>query len=766
VAFVRRALVLAVAVLALGPAAAFAAVDRAQTVLPPGESGFVRDAATGAGSPHRFDQLPLFVNFQWKRALFNQPGTTRRPRAGVKIVRDKFGVPAVTAGNDADAWFGVGFAVAQDRLTELELFRRRATGTLAEVLGEGSLADDEAARRDLAGPASLDAQVAALPAKLRARMRAYRDGVNAWIAHVRKTPADKPAEFDLLDVPLRDWTVRDSAAIGALLVRNVPWASEGREIQNAHALRGVGKENFQRLVPLRVKNAPLIIPRLEGTFPSQPGRTRKDEAEAFERSRKFVAGLALPPSDPTSGPAARRASVDVHGGSYAIAVRRGSGGILYSGPQLGFSFPELLYEVEVHRPGLHVHGGTAPGAPVVAVGFNRKVAWAITSGESDTDDLYAERLAGGSESYRFRGKVRKMACRNEVFRYSSGDTTKTKTSRLCRTVHGPVQQRTKGFGYARRFATLGRELETLVGIDKLDRASSVKGVDDAMRRVTWNENVTAVDGDGHLGFWHPGLLPLRPLDYDERLPYPGNGKAEWHGFLPVAKRPHLIDPKRQNWLANWNNIPAAGWTSGDGAARGRLGGRLHRANFLDGLVEKLAKNPSLGALEQLLHRSGTIAQQRPLVDGRLKDALTGSTGRARVVLRTLVNWDGSYARTNAAGTVSPGVATWQEFKQQIHDTALGPMGPGALQVDGENAAYHFFDASNGVDFGLRNLGMGGYRKAAAATFAVLAQRFGTSDPAKWREPRHNFPWIIQGAGSPPPIPFFERGTYEQLVDVK
>jgi hypothetical protein len=136
------------------------------------------------------------------------------------------------------------------------------------------------------------------------------------------------------------------------------------------------------------------------------------------------------------------------------------------------------------------------------------------------------------------------------------------------------------------------------------------------------------------------------------------------------------------------------------------------------------------------------------------------------VLSTLVDWDGSYARTNGAGTVSPGVATWQEFKKQIQAVALGPMGPGALQVDGENAEYHFFDASNGVDFGLRNLDTAGYRKAAAATFPVLAQRFGTPDPAKWREPRHLYPWTIQGAGSPPALPFFERGTYEQLVDVK
>jgi acyl-homoserine lactone acylase PvdQ len=761
----RRAVALALVSLAAVAAGARADVRRAETVLPPGESGFVRDAGSGAGSPHRFDQLPLFVNFRWKPALFGQPGTAEKPKPGVRIVRDKYGVPAVTAGNDRGAWFGVGYAVAQDRLTELELFRRRAYGTLAAVLGEGSLADDVAARRDLPGPAALDAEVTGLPPKLLARARAYRDGVNRWIAHVRKNPSDEPAEFKLLGVPLRDWTLRDTAAVGALLVRNVPWASQGREVQNAIALRGVGAKNFERLVPLHApKGAPLIIPPADGTFPSQPGRTRADERAAFKRSRKFVAGLKLPPSDPTTGPAAARSRVEVHGGSYVIAARRGSGGVLYSGPQLGFSFPELLYEVEVNRPGLHVHGDTAPGAPVVAVGFNRKIAWGVTSGESDTDDLYAEKLAGGPERYRFRGKVRKMSCRNEVFDISGGSS---KTERLCRSVHGPVQFRAGNWAYARRFATFGRELETVVGLDELDRAGSVKGADRALRDVTWNENVTAVDSGGHIGFWHPGLLPLRPKGFDERLPYPGDGSAEWHGFLPVSKRPHVIDPTGRNWLANWNNIPSAAWTSGDGSARGRIDGPLNHTAFLYDLVRsRVAKHPTLPALERLLHRSGTIAQQRPLVEGKLMAALQGSTGRARAVLRTLVDWDGSYARTNGAGTVSPGVATWQEFKDRTHDLALGPMGPGALQVDGENASYHYYDASNGVQFGLRTLGKSGYRKAAAATFAALAKRFGTTDPSKWRDPRHMYPWTLQGAGSPPPIPFFERGTYEQLVDVR
>src|SRR3712207_5050845 len=89
-----------------------------------------------------------------------------------------------------------------------------------------------------------------------------------------------------------------------------------------------------------------------------------------------------------------------------------------------------------------------------------------------------------------------------------------------------------------------------------------------MAKVTWNENLMAADSQGNIGYWHPGLLPIKPRGYDERLPFPGTGEAEWKGFLSVAQRPHVINPK-QGWLANWNNVPSVGWTQGDFPARER-----------------------------------------------------------------------------------------------------------------------------------------------------------------------------------------------------
>src|SRR4051794_25791318 len=181
-----RHLALAFSALALlFTAPASARVIQAETILPPGQSGFV---GPDGQSPHAQDQLSLFEKLLYKpEPLGGGPGGTSpsEPRPAVTIRRDDFGVPAITATNETDLWWGAGYAVAQDRLGEMELLRRRGAGTLAEVLGKNSLNDDLIARRDYYTAPELIAMFNTVPATLRSRTQGYVDGVNAWIDHVR-----------------------------------------------------------------------------------------------------------------------------------------------------------------------------------------------------------------------------------------------------------------------------------------------------------------------------------------------------------------------------------------------------------------------------------------------------------------------------------------------------------------------------------------------------------------------------------------------------
>jgi penicillin amidase len=790
------------ATLALAPVAS-SSVIRATSMLPPGESGFVSipGVASGTGSPHLYDQQQPFIDFNRKDAMFGQAGTEEDPIAGVKIVRDTFGMPAVTGATSDGLWWGAGYATAQDRLAEIEVFRRATTGHLADVLGASYVPMDVTVRRDFYTPAELSAMFDSLSPAFQARYAAYASGINAWVDHVNQSPADMPAEFPALGITPTHFSVEDLVAIGVYLARTTP-NTDGADLVDMQAIQQSGPAKFNRILPLRIPGQISTIPAANGLFPSVPGRTRKQERQALARSYALVRNLPVPAADnlgteyvsgtmpQTSAAALAAAAGDgtklispLHrGGSSMVAIgnTRTHHAFLFNGPELGFSAPEELYEIELHGPGLDVRGGTAPGAPVVAFGHNAHVAFGVTSGLSQTDSLYVEHLVPGHpDEYYYRGGIKQMDCRDETFAYNPPPTTVLNptgllssppqkgsvTLHLCRTVHGPVQARVGNIAYARRYATWGREIGTLSGLADVDTARNIADINRAIAKVSWNENLMAADDRGNIGYWHPGLLPVRPKGFDERLPYPGTGGAEWSGFLPVSQRPHVINPAK-HWLSNWNNIPSQGWTTGNDNASERMGGPWYRVAWLNRLAAQAAKHPSFAAMNLMVHQEGTVAQQRPLATQQLQRSLRGATGGAAVVLRTILNWDGSYNETDSSGTVDAGVAAWQAFKTQLQKLALAPLGAaGQLIGGGEPGKDHAFDVDLGQAYALRTLGPAGWRQAAAATFTALAAKFGSSDPAQWREPRPMYDQSALGAESPPPLPFFDRGTFEQIVEL-
>jgi penicillin G amidase len=745
----RRSIALAaVAALLSMPVAAHARVIRAETVLPPGQSGFLPVSGT---NPHLTDQLALYQSFAFKPAGFDLPGTTERPFAGVTITRDAYGVPNVRAGSDRDAWKGVGYAMAQDRLVQLELFRRATQGRLAEVLGESRLESDILARRDYYTPRELRRMINRLPAVLRTRFDAYAEGINAWLAKVAADPSKRPLEFAALNLTPAPWRPVDSASIGVQLARTIP-SGDGNELANWQALRRLGAKRFKAFLPLRRKGQVATIPASAGRFPSTPGRTRKDERVGFKRSVRFLGGVKAPKAAATASTAMFR------GGSDAWAIRgSGNRAWLFHGPQLGFEIPELLAELEVHRPGLDARGVTPPGLPLVGIGRNDHIAWGLTSGSSDDDDLYVERLAG-KERYRYKGKVRRMKCRTETFKVAGKSAVKR---RLCRTLHGPVQARSgKRTAFARKYAIWNHEMDTLTGLAQLNEADTVRDAAKAIAKVTWNENTMVADDQGNIGWFHPGRLPNKPKRWDERLPFPGTGSAEWRGILKVSQRPHVINPK-QGWLANWNNAPSVGWTIGDAPDQDRNAGRLHRAGYLFGLVRQAATAPSYDVSKGVDRVAGTHAQQRSLLDAKVRGAAAGATGPAKALLDAVVAWDGSYDRTDAQGTVDPGVAAWEALK----DAAVDSLPRASREWLGGPGRSHAFDFGGADAVAFTRLSAAGIRTAAASAAAALTTRFGSADPARWREPRRMYEVSATGAATPPALKFYDRGTWQEAYEL-
>ena len=211
----------------------------------------------------------------------------------------------------------------------------------------------------------------------------------------------------------------------------------------------------------------------------------------------------------------------------------------------------------------------------------------------------------------------------------------------------------------------------------------------------------------------------------------------------------------------------AGWTNGDSEALERATGSLHRVGILQLARPQVAKQPELPeAAPTSLSRPGTTAQQFPLLDrptlsrARLK---TDDGGRAVLEALQLVERLLRRRRT-APGRSIPGVAIWEEFKDQVEAISLGKLGADGQRnrrQDLELAHVRHHERRSRSAYGSEDAD--GYAKAAAETFDKLSARFGTNDVSAWREPRRMYPVGAQGAGATPELEFFDRGTWNQSI---
>jgi penicillin amidase len=306
-----------------------------------------------------------------------------------------------------------------------------------------------------------------------------------------------------------------------------------------------------------------------------------------------------------------------------------------------------------------------------------------------------------------------------------------------------------------------REIDVMTGLSQLNAADSVAEAGAAAALVSWNENLLVADDAGHIGWWHPGRLPLRPRRWDERLPLPGTGQAEWRGVLPFRALPKVVDPP-EGFIANWNNVPSAAWTNGDSPAMERNAGGLHRGAYLTEVVRRATGAPSYEAMKEIAREVGTTAQQRVLLDARLRAAQQAATGRARTLLDAIVAWDGDYDRTDGAGTVDPGVAAFEALKDAVKARELPRA---AVAWLGRRGGSHPFDFGGAEAAAFRSVSERGLVAAADAAAGALAQRFGSADPAAWREPRRLYDVEVQGVAPKPRLEAYDRGTWQQVAEL-
>ena len=688
----------------------------------------------------------------------------------VEIFRDDFGRPRIFAATDRGLFTAYGYAVAEDRLWQLELNRRVARGRLAEIFGPGlPVLSDSFVRTTGYTDAELDAQFAALDPGDQAAYLAYIAGINRYLAFAAENPlARLPFEFLALGLFAPEpWTARDTSAFAAFMARRFGEVG-GAELDNKALLdalvaahgpaAGFGVFNDVRWLvdpdsPATIPDAGASGPRQHvprGPHASQLGALPKAPETGEARARRYWEQIGVPSRL----------------GSYAWAVspQKSAHGyaMLYGGPQMGFAVPETMHEVQLKSDaGFNVTGMAIAGMPFVVIGRNRHVAWSFTTGlANDNLDTYVETLCGAG-GHVFQGDCRPLEFRNETIPVAGAPSVNLT---VARSVHGPLVGMSGPFAFAQKRAHWMTELASVARLGGLNRARNLGEFERHVLDITMAFNVLYADQRGNIAYWFGGRNPVRAAGFDPRLPLPGDGSAEWSGaWLPI---PTSINPE-QGWLANWNNRPTREYPGNEASF-----GTIQRANDLfrrlrSGTVtlDDMRDIPKdIARVKERLGRESPFLQ--PHLFSAL-DAVPPAHPQAAAARAVLAAWDGSAIADAVSSTeLEAGEVIFSAWLARALVNTFGDELGAALSSASGNMLLHVLDAA---------LGDGSPVPPSRDYFngvsphAVLSASFDqalAALAAAWSAPRGTSVFSHPLLGPVASIPLSNRATYGQIVQLK
>ena len=468
-------------------------------------------------------------------------GTIDAPGVSAEVVirRDDRGIPHITASSDADAFYGQGFACAQDRLWQMDILRREAEGKLSEVLGSAPLALDEYFRTLGLGNVAAKAVASASPSE-RALLDAYAAGVNAAAAQ-----RALPLEFRILGYSPAPWTAADSIAVGLLITRDQDdnWKDS---LLRSDLARKVGARAADALTDNQVTALEEYVP---GYAPA--GRPAAHMVGEASGPRQVAWTMARGVDAP---------SASDHQGSnnWSVAPWRTTTGkpVLSNDTHLDHTLPSTWWLSHLEGGDLDVEGFTLPGVPGIIIGHNRRIAWGVTSAAEDVEDLYAERFASAT-SDRYRADGRWMRATHRLERIAVKGKPDVAFDVL-ETRHGPIVKRFGTTALALSWTVL-RDGENLVAVRDFDRAGDWRQFRAALAEfIGPTLNFAYADVDGHIGYQDAGHVPLRAAGDGSVVVEGQDDRFRWIGEVPFDALPHALDPPR-GFLASANNalVPAA-----------------------------------------------------------------------------------------------------------------------------------------------------------------------------------------------------------------
>jgi penicillin amidase len=450
--------------------------------------------------------------------------------APVHIVRDAQGVPHISAKNDRDVFFAMGYVQAQDRLWQLEIQRRIAQGRMSELFGSGSLKQDVWFRTlGLQQSAKSSWPLLSIPAQQ--SLLAYADGINAWL----NTHPKLPPEFSALGVTPAPWTAIDSLAWIKVFSLN---------------LSGNLNDEIARHLAAQY----LSPPEMAVFFPDKSNDAASVRSQAdSNRQRDLTALLALQKTIETN---LKIGGKFVGSNAWAISGKLAKDGaaILANDPHLGLQIPSLWYPVVQEGGALKTSGMSLVGVPVVVFGQNEQIAWGGTSMTADVQDLYFEqvsptdptmyRVKDGWEHFTTHSEMIDVKADFPAFLRKPLNPVKIEVRS---TRHGPVISdavNVLGLPVAMKWIALMPGDTTYESFFRLGYASDWTSFRAALKsHVSPALNMIYADKKGNIGYQGIGVIPIRAKG-DGTLPSPGwDDEFAWSGTIPFDAMPQTYNPE-------------------------------------------------------------------------------------------------------------------------------------------------------------------------------------------------------------------------------
>ncbi len=580
----------------------------------------------------------------------------------VEIVRDRWGINHIYAENEHDLFFAQGYAAAKDRLFQFEIWRRQATGTVAEILGERELKRDIGTRL-FKFRGDLTTELNHYHDHGERIINAYTDGVNAYIEEAIQKPENLPIEFKMLNIVPQKWTPEVVISRHQGLLGNIE-----EELEIGMAISKIGAAAVKELYWFHPKEPNLEIdPAIDASLLDEeilslytayrkPVRFVEEDVVAKYRDQKQTTALLRSEEtkeDPRS----------IGSNNWVISGAKTKDGhtVMANDPHRTIAVPSLRYMTHLVAPGWNVIGGGEPEIPGISIGHNEYGAWGLTVFSTDGEDLYVYDLNPENlNEYRYQGAWEAMEVFTETIPVKGEEAHEVS---LKYTRHGPVTfvDSVQHKAYAVRCAWLEPGGSPYLASLRMDQAKTWEEFREACNYSHIpGENMIWADKEGTIGWQAVGIAPIRN-NFSGLVPVPGDGRYEWDGYLPIVEKPHKVNPDN-GFIATANqNVTPESYDRWD--AIGFSWSDPYRGQRVDEVLKSVDSH----SMEQMkaLQLDYTSLPARILVPMLATLAFKGKAAEARDLL---VQWDHQLLANSVEAGIY--VAFEKALRTQAHNTFI------------------------------------------------------------------------------------------------